>query len=108
MEFDFGAVLVDWRLLAKGIAWTVGLTAIATLIGMVVGVACAWARASGPAWLRWVVGTYVELIRNTPFIVQLFFIFFGLPAAGVKLTPETASICPLGVASMPARMISVA
>jgi polar amino acid transport system permease protein len=34
----------------------------------------------------------VELIRNTPFIVQLFFIFFGLPAAGVKLTPEIASI----------------
>ncbi|MGJ7542119.1 amino acid ABC transporter permease [Variovorax sp. LT1R16] len=92
MEFDFGAVLVDWRLLAKGIGWTVGLTAIATLIGMVVGVACAWARSSGPAWLRWVVGTYVELIRNTPFIVQLFFIFFGLPAAGVKLTPETAAV----------------
>ena len=92
MEFDFGAVLVDWRLLAKGVAWTVGLTAIATLIGMAVGVACAWARASGPAWLRWLVGSYVELIRNTPFIVQLFFIFFGLPAAGVKLTPETASI----------------
>ncbi|BEP36590.1 amino acid ABC transporter permease [Variovorax sp. V59] len=92
MEFDFGAVLVDWRLLAKGIAWTVGLTAIATVIGMAVGVACAWARASGPAWLRWVVGSYVELIRNTPFIVQLFFIFFGLPAAGVKLTPEVASV----------------
>jgi polar amino acid transport system permease protein len=92
MEFDFGAVLVDWPLLAKGVAWTIGLTAIATVIGMVVGVACAWARASGPGWLRWVVGTYVELIRNTPFIVQLFFIFFGLPAAGVKLTPETASI----------------
>jgi polar amino acid transport system permease protein len=92
MEFDFGAVLVDWRLLAKGIAWTIGLTAIATVIGMAVGVACAWARASGPLWLRWVAGSYVELIRNTPFIVQLFFIFFGLPAAGVKLTPETASI----------------
>lgn len=92
MEFDFGAVLVDWRLLAKGVAWTIGLTAIATVIGMAVGVACAWARAHGPLWLRWVAGSYVELIRNTPFIVQLFFIFFGLPAAGVKLTPETASI----------------
>ena len=92
MEFDFGAVLIDWPLLAKGVAWTIGLTAIATLIGMVVGVACAWARTSGGLALRWVVGTYVELIRNTPFIVQLFFIFFGLPAAGVKLTPETASI----------------
>ncbi|AMM23438.1 amino acid ABC transporter permease [Variovorax sp. PAMC 28711] len=92
MEFDFGAILVDWRLLAKGIVWTIGLTAIATVVGMVVGVACAWARSSGPTWLRWTVGAYVELIRNTPFIVQLFFIFFGLPAAGVKLTPETASI----------------
>ena len=90
MEFDFGAVLVDWRLLAKGVAWTIGLTAIATVIGMAVGVACAWARANGPPWLRWVAGSYVELIRNTPFIVQLFFIFFGLPAAGVKLTPATA------------------
>jgi polar amino acid transport system permease protein len=38
------------------------------------------------------VGTYVELIRNTPFIVQLFFVFFGLPAAGVKLSPEWASM----------------
>jgi polar amino acid transport system permease protein len=92
VEFDFGAVLVDWRLLAKGVAWTLGLTAIATLIGMAVGIACAWSRASGPAWLRWIVGAYVELIRNTPFIVQLFFIFFGLPAAGVKLTPEVASV----------------
>lgn len=92
MTFDFWAILVDWRLIAKGIVWTIGLTAIATVIGMAVGVACAWARSAGPVWLCWVVGTYVELIRNTPFIVQLFFIFFGLPAAGVKLSPETASI----------------
>ena len=92
MEFDFGAILVDWRLLAKGVIWTLGLTAIATLIGMAVGIGCAWARASGPAWLRWIVGSYVELVRNTPFIVQLFFIFFGLTAAGLKLTPEVASV----------------
>ena len=44
MEFDFGAVLIDWPLLAKGVAWTIGLTAIATLIGMVVGVASMPAR----------------------------------------------------------------
>ena len=92
IEFDFLAVLGEWPLLLKGVVWTISLTAIATVIGMVVGVACAWARASGPGWLRWVVGSYVELIRNTPFIVQLFFIFFGLPAAGVKLSPELASV----------------
>ena len=95
--FDFGAVLAEWPLLAAGVAWTLGLTAVALAIGMVVGVACAWARASGPAPLRWVVGAYVELIRNTPFIVQLFFIFFGLPAAGVRLSPELASLIAMVV-----------
>ena len=40
---------------------------------------------------------YVELIRNTPFIVQLFFIFFGLPALGVKLTETTAAFLAMVV-----------
>ncbi|NWF47644.1 amino acid ABC transporter permease [Hydrogenophaga sp. D2P1] len=92
IEFDFIAVLLQWPLLAKGVLWTLGLTAISAVIGLLVGTLCAWARSSGPLWLRWVVGSYVELIRNTPFIVQLFFVFFGLPAAGVKLAPETASV----------------
>ena len=92
IDFDFMAVLSQWPLLLKGVAWTVGLTAIATVLGMIVGTLCAWARSSGALWLRTIVGTYVELIRNTPFIVQLFFIFFGLPAAGFKLSAETASI----------------
>ena len=92
IEFDFGAVLAEWPLLLRGVAWTVGLTAVGTVLGMIVGTFCAWARSGGPKWLRAIVGTYVELIRNTPFIVQLFFIFFGLPAAGVKLSPEVASV----------------
>ena len=92
IEFDFLAVLDQWPLLVMGAVWTLGLTALSTVIGLVLGTACAWARSSGPLWLRWVTGTYVELIRNTPFIVQLFFVFFGLPAAGVKLTPELASV----------------
>ncbi|MFN7723545.1 MAG: amino acid ABC transporter permease [Rubrivivax sp.] len=95
--FDFWAVLSEWRLLAHGVAWTLALTAVATVVGGVLGVAGAWARASGPAPLRWVVGAYVELIRNTPFIVQLFFIFFGLPAAGLRLSPETASFIAMVV-----------
>ncbi|MGA1316436.1 MAG: amino acid ABC transporter permease, partial [Rubrivivax sp.] len=45
-----------------------------------------------PPTLGWAVATYVELIRNTPFIVQLFFIFFGLPGLGIKLSPEAASV----------------
>ncbi|MDM7950883.1 amino acid ABC transporter permease [Hydrogenophaga sp.] len=92
IDLDFMAVLSQWPLLATGVLWTLGLTAISAVLGLVVGTLCAWARNSGPVWLRWVVSAYVELIRNTPFIVQLFFVFFGLPAAGVKLTPELASV----------------
>ncbi|MES2414983.1 MAG: amino acid ABC transporter permease [Pseudomonadota bacterium] len=92
VELDFMAVLSQWPLLAKGVAWTVGLTVISAVIGVLLGVAFAWSRSHGPGWLKAVVGTYVELIRNTPFIVQLFFVYFGLPAAGVKLSPEVASI----------------
>jgi polar amino acid transport system permease protein len=92
IELDFLAVLAQWPLLLHGVAWTLGLTAISAVLGLALGVGCGWTRSSGPVWLRWVVGAYVELIRNTPFIVQLFFVFFGLPAAGVKLTPEIASV----------------
>ena len=92
VSFDFIAVLQQWPLLARGVAWTVALTAVSAVIGVALGVACAWARLEGPAPMRAAVGAYVELIRNTPFIVQLFFVFFGLPAAGVKLSPEWASV----------------
>ncbi len=97
IELDFGAVLSEWPLLLTGVAWTLALTVAAVLVGTLLGIGCAWVRGRGfgdtlaPGWLKAVVGGYVELIRNTPFIVQLFFIFFGLPAAGFKLSAETAS-----------------
>ena len=92
ISFDFMAVLQQWPMLARGVAWTVGLTAVSAVLGVALGVGCAWARLEGPAPLRVVTGAYVEVIRNTPFIVQLFFVFFGLPAAGVRLSPEWASV----------------
>ena len=96
IQLDFSAVLSSWPLLVRGLAWTIGLTIVGTVLGLLLGTACAWARARnlGPraAPLRWAVASYVELVRNTPFIVQLFFIFFGLPAAGFKLSPEVASV----------------
>lgn len=97
IELDFLAVAIQWPLLLKGVAWTLALTVVSASIGVVLGVACAWSRTYGATWLKWLVGIYVELIRNTPFIVQLFFIYFGLPAAGVKLSAETASVIAMVV-----------
>ena len=91
-HLDFAAVLVQWPALLRGAAFTLGLTAVASAGGLALGVACGWARAWGPKPLAAAVGVYVELIRNTPFIVQLFFVFFGLPSLGVKFTPEIASV----------------
>ena len=58
-------------------------------MGLSIGGAAAvlWGRG----WVRQLVGAYVELIRNTPFIVQLFFIFFGLPSLGVRLSAFEAA-----------------
>jgi len=97
ITFDFAAVLAEWPLLARGVGATLALTAVSATVGVALGVACAWARLHGPAWLKTFVGVYVELIRNTPFIVQLFFLFFGLPGIGVRLTPEIASVLAMVV-----------
>ena len=92
IELDFAAVLTEWPLLMKGVAWTLGLTAVSAVLGVLLGIGCAWVRTQGPRWSRPCVAAYVELIRNTPFIVQLFFLFFGLPALGVRLSPEWSSV----------------
>jgi polar amino acid transport system permease protein len=97
VQLDFMAVLSEWPLLLQGVGWTLALTGAAVVVGTALATGCAWVRARGfgdglaPAWAKALVTGYVELIRNTPFIIQLFFIFFGLPAAGFKLSAETAS-----------------
>ncbi|MCO5160597.1 MAG: amino acid ABC transporter permease [Mesorhizobium sp.] len=83
--FDFGWLAEYYPVFLKGIAITVELTVVGGLLGILVGLACAWTRALGPAWARPVVAAYVELIRNTPFLIQLFFVFFGLPQLGLRL-----------------------
>lgn len=97
VALDFAAVLVEWPLLLRGLATTAALTAVSALAGVSLGVACAWARSWGPRPLALLVACYVELIRNTPFIVQLFFLFFGLPSLGVRLSPEAASVLAMVV-----------
>lgn len=90
-HLQFGSLLPYWDILAWGVVFTVVLTLTSTVVGVAVGTAGAAARTFGPSWLGGAVRVYVELIRNTPFIVQLFFIYFGLPALGLRLTETTAA-----------------
>jgi len=78
--------------LVKGVLTTVELIAVGGVIGIAVGIFGAWARTQGPRWLKPIVSGYVELIRNTPFLVQLFFIFFGLPSLGIQISEMQAAI----------------
>ena len=96
-KLKFGDLLPYWDVLLRGLVFTLVLTAVSTVAGIVVGTAGASARTFGPKWLDRLVAVYVELIRNTPFIVQLFFIFFGLPAAGVKLDESTAAFLAMTI-----------
>jgi polar amino acid transport system permease protein len=84
-------VLQYYPQIVKGILVTVELIAIGGVLGIALGTVCAWVRALGPAWLKPVIAAYVELIRNTPFLIQLFFIFFGLPSLGLQLDELTAA-----------------
>lgn len=96
-QLQFGSVFNAWDQLAYGALHTLNLSAMAMAIGMVVAILGALAKTSGPAWLRWIVNAYIELIRNTPFLIQLFMIYFGLPSMGLRLSPDTAALIALVV-----------
>jgi polar amino acid transport system permease protein len=96
-DFQFGDVFASWDELAVGALHTLVLSGIAMAIGMVVSVAGALGKTSGPSWLRRLIDAYIELIRNTPFLVQIFMIFFGLPSAGIRLTADQAALLALVV-----------
>ncbi|MGQ7960464.1 amino acid ABC transporter permease [Pseudomonas sp. SP16.1] len=91
-QFDFAAVLQQSDLLLQGAAFTLGLTAVGTVLGVGLGIVGAILRAWRIRPFDRLFGVYVELIRNTPFIVQLFFIFFGLPSLGVRLSEWEAAV----------------
>ena len=90
-QFDFSWIGEYAPVLAKGVGITLELIAVGAVLGVSLGIACAWARSFGPGWLKSIVAAYVELIRNTPFLIQLFFIFFGLPSLGIQLSELQAA-----------------
>jgi len=95
--FDPNWVVEGAEALANGVAMTVWLIAVTILFGGALSVIGAAARRSRLAWCRGLASGYVELIRNTPFIVQLFFVFFGLPSLGLRLNATVAAILAMTI-----------
>ena len=94
---SFGTVWAAFDQLLAGAGLTILLTVQAIVLGMAVAIICAWAKTNGGAWLRGAVSAYVEVVRNTPFLLQLYFFFFGLPAIGIRLPPTQAALLTMVV-----------
>lgn len=86
MEFDLDYLVRQLPALQRGLLLTIQVSAIAILISLLVGVVGASIRVLRIPGLTQLVAFYVEFIRNTPLLVQIFFVFFGLPALGLTLS----------------------
>ena len=84
-------------LLASGLVLTVAIAAVAIGAGIAIGMLTAVLRMSGIAVLRGLAGTYVEVIRNTPLLVQMLLVFLGLPELGVRLSAVQAVVLALSI-----------
>lgn len=96
-QLHFSELWPHWPELLAGLWVTVQLTVLATIGGLAIGILGAAIRSGRPGMLSRVWGGYVEIIRNTPFVVQLFFIVFGLPNLGLKMTAGEAALLAMVV-----------
>jgi len=95
MKFDITVITSNWPLLARGLGVTISFCSVSSVLGLCLGLVVALARLSRSAWLRGPAVGFVEIIRDTPFLVQTFVIFFVLPAFGVGISATTAGIIAL-------------
>ncbi|CNF59299.1 amino acid ABC transporter permease [Yersinia similis] len=96
-QLDFAALWPYWPELLSGLLTTIELTVMATIGGIALGIGGAAIRCGNTVILRCLWGGYVEIVRNTPFVVQLFFIVFGLPVLGLKLSAGQAALLAMTI-----------
>jgi polar amino acid transport system permease protein len=96
-KFDFGPVLDGFSNLMWGCLGTLGLALSGMTLAIMIGIGGVVLRDGRVKALGWLVMVFVEIVRNTPFLVQIYFIFFALPLAGILLNPTITAIIALGI-----------
>ena len=87
-------------------AWlTLVIGVLGIVLSIAIGLICAWVKYYKVPVARQIVAVYIELSRNTPLIVQLFFLYFGLPKAGILLSSEACGV--IGLAFLGAASVSI-
>ena len=97
MNWDWSAVADFMPRFADGLLITLEATALGSLLSFALGLLWAVALRSRFRSVRWPVGAFVEFVRNTPLLVQLFFFFFVLPAWGIQASALTTGVVALGL-----------
>lgn len=95
MSFDLSVLIDNWAYFALGLVKTILICGISLPLGFALGSLIALIRLRAGPILNGIALAYIELIRNIPFLVQVFLLFFALPFAGVRLSPMTAGIIAL-------------
>jgi polar amino acid transport system substrate-binding protein len=93
-RFNWGEAL--WRL-TRAAAATVSIALGAMLIALALGLVLALGQWKGPRWARWLTTAYVEFFRGTPVLVQLLFLYFGLPVIGIAMPSWLTALVGLGL-----------
>lgn len=96
-QFDFGPVWEAMPSLLAACLGTLWLAIAGMILATIIGIGGVILRSSRFALIRWLVIAFIELIRNTPFLVQIYFVFFALPLIGLRLSPTPTAIIALGV-----------
>ena len=96
-RFQFQVIWENWDLLLAGVGLTLQLSALAIVLGLLVGIVGALCRTSGNRYVSLLAAAYVEAIRNTPFLVQLLFLFFGISSLGPRLGSTQAALLALTI-----------
>ena len=97
MHFDWGYAGTILPVLVDGLAVTLQATVLGMAIALTLGLALALARRSRLRFIAWPVAGLVEFVRSTPLLVQVYFLFYVLPEAGLKLTPLATGVLALGL-----------
>jgi polar amino acid transport system permease protein len=96
-KFDFAFMADRWPDFVAGAWLTIQLTVLSIALGFALGTVCALARVYGGSVVRRLVGAYVEAIRNTPLLIQIFIVYFGLSSLGLKLSADISAVIALTV-----------
>jgi polar amino acid transport system permease protein len=97
IELDFPAVLERWPSFLDGAVLTLELALFATVLGALLGTMAAVGRGTHSALIARACKVYVEAIRNTPLLVQIFLVYFGLASVGLKLSAFTVAVAALTI-----------